>query len=506
MPEFRCLAHAFASVLLGVAVQSAEQTCDDTGECLETNVSSAHVQQSGEQEVEPALKNHLEQTASRMLRDLLPRAHTSTCRDKIQDVARSIKTVFKRSFPRHEHAEANCPFTLLAPQQDGSQASHHITRRTKHPVLDALGSPKCSATLAFLVQLTHRTKTDQLERLLKHIMHEDHVYHVVFDSYPDPPSENASISRTQYLTEFIRRETQGKVMHLGFSQHDAVYTGASVIFMELLALRELLQPGVPRWDFVINLSGEDYPIRSVNFMARYLAKRGAISWTESFLQSPFYSNGRALHDWFLECPDEPCNLTGSTSNTLCRGYVFWLRRSRKPPMALSTEFSGSQWWVLHRDFIEYTLNCLRLVSGSEVTARSSSGNQAADTAFCESLRGIYSWYETSWSPEESFVQTALYNGPYCDRVGRGNLKWVSWSSNDHSCYSPGQSFGGDYTSKRPGCITRAVGPKAWHPECSVANTASCDRYSHQLFARKFAWDHDQNEPLNIADRAREAWD
>lgn len=63
-------------------------------------------------------------------------------------------------------------------------------------------------------------------------------------------------------------------------------TGQSLLHSHILAMRDLLQPDVPPWDFVINLSAADYPIKSVEFAERQLAARGALSWTESFLQVP----------------------------------------------------------------------------------------------------------------------------------------------------------------------------------------------------------------------------
>ena len=203
---------------------------------------------------------------------------------------------------------------------------------------------------------------------------------------------------------------------------------------------DLLRPDVPPWDFVINLSAADYPIRSVEFTERQLAARGALSWTESFLQVPTNAGGRQLYGWFIECPTEPCaprrshrdggNGTGAGDGPdNCRGYVFHEPSSLKPAMAASREFGGSAFWTLHHDFVRYVWGCLATGDNDTTWARNTTvkrrldtsdnvDNKAADDAYCASVRGMYKWYASSFCPEETFFQTVLFNGPFCT-LGNG---------------------------------------------------------------------------------------
>jgi len=237
-------------------------------------------------------------------------------------------------------------------------------------------------------------------------------------------------------------------------------------------------------------------------------------------------------------------------------------RRNKPPLSPTREFGGSAFWVLHRDFVSYVWGCLdwssvepplseleavvfpavaelREANGLKADARE--GDQPAervaregaseeDAAYCKSVRGIYQWMSTAYDPAETFLHTVLHNGPYCDRIGRSNLHWVSWDPavGDQQCnvrWSPGFNISGDYPNRRPGCITtatrefpRGVSDGSWSVEnrqgrfCAEINPgvtggARCATMEHQLFARKFSTTKPHySDALDVADSAAASWD
>jgi hypothetical protein len=321
------------------------------------------------------------------------------------------------------------------------------------------------------------------------------------------------------LTKQIRAivSRYGPVQHLEISRAnvDVLYTGQSLLHSYILALRDLLRSDVPPWDFVINLSAADYPIKSVEFTERQLAARGVQSWTESFLQVPTYANGRQLYGWFIECPSEPCGQNEErheASGGECSGYVFHEPSSLKPPMVTSAEFGGSAFWTLHHDFVRYVWTCLS--AGDSTWARNTTGkgplgaDKKADEAYCASVRGMYKWFASSFSPEETFFQTVLFNGPFCTTGnGGGNQRWVSWQESSEMCN--GEQRGGDYKANRPGCFTAGnmdLIAHAWSPP-STCTTKTCVERNHQVFARKFSSKRlDHVKALDTADRAAAAWD
>jgi hypothetical protein len=476
--------------------------------------------------IEPALVPVLEAEARRLIERTLPRTQTARCRENIKEMASYIRERFDRHFARHPHAESNCPIAKLAQTKSFSQSeSIQLGAKppTPTPLLDRSGAPRCRATIAFMFHLHHGTDIAQLSRLLQKVLRPHHLYHFSLDSSPNPqktdPDTGEQTTEVDLLTKQIRAivSRNGPVRHLEISRAniDVLYTGQSLLHSQVLAMRDLLRSDVPPWDFVINLSAADYPIKSVEFIERQLAARGVLSWTESFLQVPTYANGRQLYGWFIECPSEPCSPSHErheASGDECSGYVFHEASSLKPPMVSSAEFGGSAFWTLHHDFVRYVWSCLAV--GDAAWVRNTTGNspldedKEADEAYCASVRGMYKWYASSFCPEETFFQTVLFNGPFCTTgSGGGNQRWVSWQDGDDRCNR--EQRGADYEANRPGCFTaRNMNwiAQAWSPPTTCTTKTCAERY-HQVFARKFSSKiPDHLDALDVADRAATAWD
>lgn len=473
--------------------------------------------------MEPALVPVLDAEARRLIEKTLPRAKTVECREKIKRMAAHIRERFDRHFARHRFAELRCPFPWLAPTKSFSQSESMI--KPPSPLVDARGAPRCSATIAFIFQLHHGTNVEQLNRLLQKVLRPHHLYHFSLDSSPNPmktdPDTGEQASGLDTLAKRIRaivsRYGPVRYMQISRANVDVLYTGQSLLHSHILALRDLLRADVPPWDFVINLSAADYPIKSVEFMERLLAARGVLSWTESFLQVPTYAMGRQSYGWFIECPSEPCGPSQESVETSiddeCSGYVFHEASALKPSMVSSAAFGGSAFWTLHHDFVRYVWGCLAV--GDAAWARNTTGNgpleadKEADDAYCASVRGMYKWYASSFSPEETFFQTVLFNSQFCTTgtTGGGNQRWVSWREGDTKCN--GEQRGGDYKANRPGCFAPRNMEKmarAWNPPTTCTTKTCAERY-HQLFARKFGPEKFEHmDVLATADRAAAAWD
>ncbi len=475
--------------------------------------------------LEPALAPVLEAEARRLIERTLPRAKTVECRENIKSMATHIRERFDRRFSRHPFAELHCPVAALAPTKSFSQAASMMEgMKPQMPLVDKSGAPRCRATIAFMFQLHHGTNVEQLSRVLQRVLRPHHLYHFSFDSSPNPskidPDTGEQTTALELLMKRVRAivSQHGPVKHMEISRAniDVLYTGQSLLHSHILAMRDLLRTDVPPWDFVINLSSADYPIKSVEFIERLLASRGMLSWTESFLQVPTYAMGRQLYGWFIECPTEPCGPSQEqleSSNDECNGYVFHEASTLKPSMVGSAAFGGSAFWTLHHDFVRYVWSCLAV--GDPAWARNVTGNipletdKEADDAYCASVRGIYKWYASSFSPEETFFQTVLFNSQFCTTGnGGGNQRWVSWRQGDTRCN--GEQRGGDYIANRPGCFTASRNmdkmARAWNPPSTCTAKTCAERY-HKLFARKFSWEKSEHvEAFDAADRAADAWD
>ena len=146
---------------------------------------------------------------------------------------------------------------------------------------------------------------------------------------------------------------------------------------------------------------------------------------------------RALHSWFVECPEEQP-----------WGYFYALGHAGKPHLAPATEYGGLAHSALTYAFVEYTAGCLQrfyrptgtpLPSlhsrpasdgalqrdspsppplGSAVSrGRLGEGRHPVgeEDAYCSvSLPRMLRYMETAVNADEVFVQTALFNGPFCN--------------------------------------------------------------------------------------------
>ena len=482
--------------------------------------------------VELSLKAVLDSEMSGLAAKVLSRAKTEGCRQRVHTMTNHTLLRFERSFERHATAELACPVHDIINHDKDASVNGWPRRQPKASLA------KCDATIAFSIELVPRAKRPLLARLLDRIVRPSHVYVFTIDSTPNPGGK-----AVRGLEAYVRARMAGaKGAHLVgvLTGNDVVYQGQSLLRAQLVALRALLEDGVPSWDFVINLSGSDYPVRSVEFTARQLAASGARSYLESWLQVPDHGNGRDLWAWFIECPEEPCK--GNLPREKCQGYVFQHGWRRKPPLGPVREFGGSAWWVLHHDFVRYTWSCLESLPPDEeerypavhqllsaVTASNRLAEPVAETdvAYCRSVRGMYQWFSTSYDPAETFLHTVLFNGPHCAQVGLGSLHWVAWDprAGDQSCNTATAS--GDYPNKRPGCLAMEgagghpmLPTSAWSVEDGVgracAETAgkaparkpkACADEYHPALARKFSLDEPRfARALDVADDAAASWD
>ena len=128
-----------------------------------------------------------------------------------------------------------------------------------------------------------------------------------------------------------------------------------------------------------------------------------------------------------------------------------------------------------------------------------------EEAYCASVRVFYRYYEITFAAEELFVQTALFNGPFCRDTPNsgGNLRWVAWGAEDKE-QNLGLQNANDLTAKRPGFITEPYALQHFFPKRPQCGVQCVDGYL-PLFARKF---HAVRHPkaLLAADAAAKLWD
>ncbi|XP_048465618.1 xylosyltransferase 1 [Rhincodon typus] len=166
---------------------------------------------------------------------------------------------------RHEIAELYCL------HKDGKLMPEKVPRlcplegkaaNTIQPDDDSLESlPQNPVRIAFVL-VVHGRASRQLRRMFKAIYHRDHYYYIHVDK------------RSNYLhRDVLEFASQYPNVRVTPWRMATIWGGASLLTMYLQSMRDLLEMKDWPWDFFINLSAADYPIRTndqlVSFLSRY---------------------------------------------------------------------------------------------------------------------------------------------------------------------------------------------------------------------------------------------
>ena len=230
------------------------------------------------------------------------------------------------------------------------------------------------ARIFYLLQL-HGRAVQQILRLFKAIYHPTHFYYLHVDAHFD------------YLhNALLPLEDKYNNVILAKNRYRTMWGGASLLDMVMGVMREALWKIEWEWDYFINLSGTDFPIKTNDEITQLLGS----NLGENFLkphngdQEVFIAK-QGVNYTFIQCDDH-----------------MWKLGPRQIPEGIVID-GGSDWVTLHRDFIEYVL------ISDEVL-----------------IRELKHFYKYTLLPVESFFHTVLRNGVYCRTFVKQNLRIVNW--------------------------------------------------------------------------------
>lgn len=144
-----------------------------------------------------------------------------------------------------------------------------------------------------------------------------------------------------------------------------------------------------QWDYVINLSESDFPIKQLARLEEFLtANRGRNFVKSHGRETPRFVQKQGLDKTFVECDTH-----------------MWRVGDRELPKGLQVD-GGSDWVALNREFIEYVIE----------------GREAGDAL----LTGLLTIFRHTLLPAESFFHTALRNSPFCSTYVDNNLHFTNW--------------------------------------------------------------------------------
>lgn len=223
--------------------------------------------------------------------------------------------------------------------------------------------------IAYLI-MVHRN-LDQCKRLFLSIYHPENIY--VFHA-----DKKCSKQFVLDLEKFLQPYTNTSVE----SRFRCTWGGYSILQTELYYIDFLLKSD-SAWCYLINLSGQDFPLKSQAAIREVLSHGHQRNYVE------------VQRMW-----EEPSKRAGKIGFELF-GKLRDTRVTRRPWFEA---YGGSQWFILNRETCKY------LVSNN---------------AFVSRLR---SYYRFSPIPDEGFFQTAILNSYLSDQTNEYNLRMITWLS------------------------------------------------------------------------------
>ncbi|KAM8842522.1 xylosyltransferase 1-like [Synchiropus picturatus] len=235
--------------------------------------------------------------------------------------------------------------------------------------------PSNPVRIAFVL-VVHGRASRQFQRLFKTIYHSSHYYYIHVDQ------------RSNYLHRQIQAlAAQYPNVRVTPWRMATIWGGASLLTMYLRSMADLLAMRDWSWDFFINLSAADYPIRTNNQLVSFLSKYRDMNFIKSHgRDNARFIRKQGLDRLFYECDTH-----------------MWRLGDRKIPEGISVD-GGSDWFLLNRMFVEYVIN-------------------SKDDLVTNMKR----FYAYTLLPAESFFHTVLENSAYCESMVDNNLRITNWN-------------------------------------------------------------------------------
>ncbi|XP_050301024.1 xylosyltransferase oxt [Anthonomus grandis grandis] len=231
-----------------------------------------------------------------------------------------------------------------------------------------------STKIVFLLTLNGRALR-QVIRLLKNIYHREHYYYIHVD-----------IRQDYLFRELLSLESFPNI-RLTRNRFATIWGGASLLQMLLSCMKEVL--AIPEWDwqFIVNLSESDLPVKRIDKLSQFLSANKGMNFVKSHgREAQRFLQKQGLDKTFVECE-----------------YRMWRVGNRKLPAGIQVD-GGSDWLALSRPFVEY------------VTSPQPD----------EVVQGLVQVFRHTLLPAESFFHTVLRNSKFCDTYIDNNLHVTNW--------------------------------------------------------------------------------
>lgn len=234
-------------------------------------------------------------------------------------------------------------------------------------------------TIVFLLSLNGRSVL-QIQRLLKFIYSKErHIYYIHVDA------------RQEFLFKKLQPlEREHDNIIVTKTRFNTIWGGTALLQMMLNAFQELSHL---KWDFIMNLSESDFPLKTIRELEQYLESnpRSNIYLKTHNLKGDKFVKKQGLDQSFYQCDNR-----------------VWRLGPRQLPNSI-TFSGGSDWFILPKDFCDFILDDQK--------------NADAKTL----LQPLLQLFNHTLLPAESFFHTLALNSGFCNRFVDNNLRLTYWN-------------------------------------------------------------------------------
>jgi hypothetical protein len=220
--------------------------------------------------------------------------------------------------------------------------------------------------------LVHRYP-EQFKRLFTAIYRQDYVYVIHID-------KNTSKEVHRSIKEFLREYSNVQILTPKYM----LWGGYSLVDAQLRGIR-LLRRMSTSWDFCINLSGQDFPLKSQEWIARFLSAQKGTDFLKVLDQQDIRPDTNSRVEFYY------IELKKKLVNTLIKRKF----------LSKATPYIGNQWMILSRPYCDFI-----------------------DTS--REVRRFRQFYLHTLIPDEAFFQTVIMNTSYTPNLVNDDLREIDW--------------------------------------------------------------------------------
>ncbi|XP_074800992.1 N-acetyllactosaminide beta-1,6-N-acetylglucosaminyl-transferase-like isoform X1 [Natator depressus] len=253
-----------------------------------------------------------------------------------------------------------------------------------HYITSPLSAEEAAFPLAYIITL-HK-EFDTFERLFRAIYMPQNVYCVHVD-------EKAAAQFKKDVETFLNCFPNA---FLASKNEPVIYAGISRLQADLNCMKDLLESGV-RWKYLLNMCGQDFPLKTNKEIVRHLKGYKGKNLTPGVLPpAHVISRTKYIHKEHI----------GTDSS-----YMKKTNELKQSPPHNLTIYFGSAYIAVTKPFVEFILNNQRAID-------------------------LLKWSKDTYSPDEHFWVTLNripdVPGSMPNASWEGNLRAIKWSDNESS--------------------------------------------------------------------------